>query len=207
MCDGSGLYYAAKSCMDENGRRLLWGWIREGRPEDEQVQAGWSGVLSLPRVVQLGSDGTPRFVPAPELVGLRQQEFPVQTVEIGSSGGEIVVPKITGDCLELRVEFSPSNATRYGISVRRSPDGSEKLDIVYDRERGLLGEAPLRLTESEPLTLHIFVDRSVIEVFANGGRACHTYRTYPHRADAIGVSMFADSTTSAQVQARTLGNS
>jgi len=34
------------------------------------------------------------------------------------------------------------------------------------------------------------VDRSVIEVFANG-RACHTLRTYPTRDDALGVGLVA----------------
>ena len=42
----------------------------------------------------------------------------------------------------------------------------------------------------EPLELRVFVDRSVVEVFANG---CHylAKRIYPARPDSLGVQLFA----------------
>ena len=49
---------------------------------------------------------------------------------------------------------------------------------------------PLRLGEDEPLRLRVFIDRSVIEVFANG-RQCLTLRAYPQREDSRGISVFA----------------
>jgi beta-fructofuranosidase len=55
-CDNE-LFYAAKSCVGPDGDRLLWGWIRESRSEAEQVAAGWSGVLSIPRRVTPSSEG------------------------------------------------------------------------------------------------------------------------------------------------------
>lgn len=33
------------------GRRILFGWVRESRPRDEYVVAGWSGAFALPRVL------------------------------------------------------------------------------------------------------------------------------------------------------------
>jgi beta-fructofuranosidase len=50
--------------------------------------------------------------------------------------------------------------------------------------------APLILGEAEPLTLHIFYDRSVIEIFANQ-RVCLTSRIYPLRPDSRGISVAA----------------
>ena len=41
----------------------------------------------------------------------------------------------------------------------------------------------------ESLKLHIFLDRSVMEIFANR-RQCLTQRIYPTRADSLGVSIF-----------------
>jgi len=38
--------------------------------------------------------------------------------------------------------------------------------------------------------LHVFVDHSVIEVYANGS-ACLTTRVYPLRAESVGVELFA----------------
>ena len=50
--------------------------------------------------------------------------------------------------------------------------------------------APVYLAPGSPLKLRVFVDRSVVEVFANG-RQCATVRVYPGRADSLGVSMRA----------------
>ncbi len=50
--------------------------------------------------------------------------------------------------------------------------------------------APLRLSPGEVLDLRVFLDRSIIEVFANG-RQCITQRIYPSREDSLGVSLFA----------------
>ena len=51
-------------------------------------------------------------------------------------------------------------------------------------------EAPFKLVDAELLKLHIFLDRSVLEVFANN-RQCLTQRIYPTRSDSLGVSIFA----------------
>lgn len=50
--------------------------------------------------------------------------------------------------------------------------------------------APVFLAPGEPLKLRVFVDRSLVEVFANG-RQCLAARVYPGRADSTGVSLRA----------------
>ena len=49
---------------------------------------------------------------------------------------------------------------------------------------------PLLLPEGEPLRLRVFVDRSLVEVFAND-RQCLTLRTYPSRADSDTLALRA----------------
>ena len=49
---------------------------------------------------------------------------------------------------------------------------------------------PLYLEEGQPLHLRVFIDRSIVEVFANG-RQCLTLRAYPSRQDSKGVSVFS----------------
>jgi Beta-fructosidases (levanase/invertase) len=49
----TGAYYAPISQLDAQGRRIVWGWIQERRSREAQRAAGWSGVLSLPRVLSL----------------------------------------------------------------------------------------------------------------------------------------------------------
>jgi sucrose-6-phosphate hydrolase SacC (GH32 family) len=50
--------------------------------------------------------------------------------------------------------------------------------------------APFTLKPGETLQLRIYLDRSVMEVFANG-RQCITQRIYPSRSDSLGISLFA----------------
>ena len=44
------------------------------------------------------------------------------------------------------------------------------------------------LAPDEPLNLHVFVDKSVVEVFVNG-KQCVAVRVYPGRSDSLGVSL------------------
>ena len=64
--------------------------------------------------------------------------------------------------------------------------GNERLpesERFVDAER-----APFTLKNNETLQLRIYVDKSVVEVFANG-RQCITQRVYPTRADSTGVRL------------------
>ena len=51
--------------------------------------------------------------------------------------------------------------------------------------------APFSLAQGERLQLRVFVDKSVLEVFANGRQAVMR-RIYPARTDSLGVSFFAE---------------
>lgn len=113
-----------------------------------------------------------------------------------------------GDVLEVVVRL-PAQPGRVGVAVRCSPDGSEATVITYDRQTHRLeldrryasldesatadavgGE--LRLAADEALHLRVYVDRSVIEVFAND-RAALTARVYPTRSDSTQVAVLAGS--------------
>jgi len=91
--------------------------------------------------------------------------------------------------------------------VRCSPQDDEHTLILYDRDAGRicidreqssLDPAVVRggnggsfaLAAGEPLTLHVFIDRSIVEVYANG-RACLTERIYPSRPDSLGLDLVA----------------
>ena len=83
------------------------------------------------------------------------------------------------------------------VDFRRSSlaDDLQYWDFDPDRAEafhtaGTVQAAPFRLAEDEFLDLRVFIDRSVIEVFANG-RQSLTQRVYPTRADSIGVRLFA----------------
>ena len=112
-----------------------------------------------------------------------------------------------GRALEIVAAWDGGAARAYGIEVACSPDGTEATRIRYepaerrlivDRRRSSRGEGmqrdewgdTLALAHDEPLTLRVFVDHSVVEIFANG-RACHATRIYPTHGESDQVRLFA----------------
>jgi len=205
VVDAGGHFYAPQSMRDARGRRLIWGWVWEGRDEPAQQAAGWAGVMSLPRVLELLPDGTVGFAPAPELESLRERHWGWRDLQLTPAAANVLA-EVHSDTLEISAEFAPGDAAAFGIDVRCSADRGERTRIVYDRARQHLEidrrqssasvadqhdsyGGTLALKDGEPLTLRVFVDRSVIEVFANG-RLCLTSRVYPSEA-SLGVALFA----------------
>ena len=71
---------------------------------------------------------------------------------------------------------------QHGTSFSPNPlDGREDVRVQ---------KAPFELAPGEPLRLRIFLDRSILEVFANS-RQCLTQRIYPTRGDSMGVRLFS----------------
>jgi beta-fructofuranosidase len=198
-------YYAARSMEDEKGRRILWGWVKEGRSDAAQRAAGWSGVMSLPRVLTIGRDGTLGMAPAPAIAALRGQHQRFEGLAI-VPGSFSLLKGVQGDSLEIQAEFEPGAAEAVGLTVRSAPGGQELTSITYNRntgrllverersslsldaERGAQG-GPFALAEGETLKLQVFLDASVMEIFAND-RACLTSRIYPSRSDSLALGTF-----------------
>ena len=204
--DHGAYFYAAQTMRDESGRRLMWGWLKEGRSREAQLAAGWSGVMSLPRVLELLPDGTLGMSAAPELAALRDQHFHCADLLLSSYAAE-TAPGFQGRCLEISAEFELMDAEKFGLWIHCSPNGDERTLIAYDvelqslivdRQQSSLDStvdksievAPLPLAAGESLRLHIYIDQSVVEVFA-GSQVCLTSRVYPTRTDSAGVSLVA----------------
>jgi beta-fructofuranosidase len=202
-----GRWYAQQSFEDEQGRRIVWSWLRERRSDAAQESAGWSGVMALPRVYTLLPDGDLGSTPAPELETLRGQWTRLAQLTLAPGGPNPLIG-LCGDCLEIMAEFAPGDATQFGLVVRRSPGGEEETRIVYDRASARLRidrsrstldpesdptspEAPCPLASDGTLRLRVFLDRSVLEVFANE-RVCFGERIYPSRPDSLGLALFAE---------------
>ena len=190
-----------------DGRRIMLGWISEGRTLEEQKIAGWAGIMSLPRALSLNEQGLLDVEPIKELEVLRRNLQVVRNVRIGSDSS-VWLDKISGNQIELAVQFSGSTTGKVGLNVCCSKDGKEKTSIIYDyseqqlelnvEHSSLNAEfvgrksqiVPLPLYKDGVLKLRIFIDRSVVEVFTENGE-CLTKRIYPSKQDSVGVSVFA----------------
>ena len=212
--------------LDGNGRRIFFDWIREARTQEAERASGWSGVMTVPRILSLAEDNSLVIEPAPELEVLRQNHRHHENIHL-TADSEMALDDVRGDCLELAVEVDVAEPEgEFGVKVRCSPEGEEQTAIVCNPRAKTLGvdiskstldesiryifyrnesatkrvpeskrvvtaqEAPFELVPGESLKLHIFLDRSVLEVFANG-RQCVTQRIYPTRGDSVGVTLFS----------------
>ncbi|MDT0345062.1 glycoside hydrolase family 32 protein [Streptomyces litchfieldiae] len=173
-------FYAPAVLQDRaGGRVLLWGWSWEARSQDEVERAGWAGVLTAPRVVDIRADGALSTVPAPELERLRARPLPSQ------------LP----DAYELFITAT-APAT---VGLLRSAAG-ERVTLALDPAAGTVtldrsgwprqragGSGPLTLAAGPGaapggLTVRVLADGSLLELFA-GDAAVATERVYRRAGD------------------------
>ncbi len=105
-------YYAPLTHEDNQGRRIMHSWIREGRSVDTQVQAGWSGVQAIPRVLRLDSKNRLIMTPVEELHAIRGTHHSITQDDLDDT----LVP-VQGMHLEIHASFDPSQADNCGITV------------------------------------------------------------------------------------------
>lgn len=199
-------FFAPQTLRDHEGRCVMFGWVSEGRSDNAQHIAGWAGILSVPKLLTLGSDGYLGVDPLPELQVLRGR-FHSATDTILTQTPNNVLTGVQGDCLEIVAEFELGDAEEIGIKVRCSPRGEEQTLVAYNRKAHCLKidrslsslsadvdrdvqSGTFILADRDTLKLHVFLDRSVIEVFANG-LVCLTSRIYPSRGDSLGLDVFS----------------
>jgi beta-fructofuranosidase len=164
-----GAFYAPKTQTDAQGRRILWGWIPERRSQAEMLEAGWSGIMSLPRLLRLAPDGTLHMQILPQTEVLRRGPI-VPRSEGGSS--DLTIPAATGEvwCAgkkDAELEFSVSLGSIELMMIRYKP-GEGVLHV--DEKKVFLGP-------SERPLVHAFVDGSVVEVILSE-RTGYTKRFY-----------------------------
>ena len=114
-----------RTLLDGSGRRIFFDWVREIRGEERERAAGWSGVMTLPRILGLAADGTLTIEPVPEVERLRYRHRSRQSLAV-ADGADTVVAGIAGDTRELALEIDPAQATEVGVAVRCSSDGEEQ---------------------------------------------------------------------------------
>ncbi len=192
-----GNYYSFNPHMvDDKGpggasRRIMHGWVRNP-PSPTKAVPYWQGAHSIPRVITVAGG---RLVqePIPELKVLRgkKSQFRNLSVTPKSKG---LLKGVAGDALEIVATFKPGKAKRFGVKVRVSPDGKTALPVWYDAAKREFGIANTRMTsdlkEGATVTMRIFVDRSIVEVYVNGNAVTKVAYLDPK---AQGIELFAES--------------
>lgn len=190
-------YYAPNTIKLADGRYVGFGWLKETVSGREN--AGWQGMMSLPREIFKKRDGTIGVRPVKELKKLRLQQL-YERKNFTVHSGENPLKGIEGRQLEILVTFEAGADSLY-LELLKSPKGEEKAIVTFDGAIGGLyadcSRAGGAAEESGGMTLaggrntmHVFVDGSAIEVFLNEQESLST-RAYPLREDACGLRLHA----------------
>lgn len=191
---------------EQDGRRLWLAWMNNWQYANEIPTDPWRSSDSLPREITLTdtADGV-RLVQQPvrELQRLRNRRYRRTDVIVDEAGAELGrgrrgngKPPIDGQTMEIVAEFDAWDAREVGFRVRQGEDGQQTV-IGYNFDAGLLfvdrrwsgitgfsehfpgfHEAPMS-ADNGRVRMHLFVDRSSVEVFADEGKTVITERIFP----------------------------
>ncbi|WP_461370213.1 glycoside hydrolase family 32 protein [Candidatus Darwinibacter acetoxidans] len=179
----------------EDGRRIFIAWMNSWQYANEIPAPSWRGAMTVPRTLELRSSAQGLSVvqnPVQELESLRKGRttIPAQAVE-----GRLELEQEFSECLDLELEFVANGAEEFRLQL---VSGDQEATVVgynfttqqlfVDRRRSGevdfspafagVHQAPL-VTEDGKISLRILLDKSSIEVFANGGQAAITDLIFP----------------------------
>jgi len=184
---------------------------------DAKPTPGWNQIMSLPRRLSLRSHDEIAQEPAGDIESLRGENVRVgrtllpaneEVVLDGLTGNAMEICATIAakelPMVEMNVLRSPDRQefTRIaffrdrGYLNRGHREGPRQSLISIDTSFSSIATdvmsrapetAPVDIEPDEDLTLRVFIDRSVVEVFVNG-RQCVAVRVYPEREDSTGVS-------------------
>ena len=159
-------YFAPESLKTKDGRRVMWAWIT--------ADAEPSGLQSLPRELELPDDGILRIRPLKELETLRYDELRYENITVNRDE-PFRLSEITGDAIEMEVTFKAPLPESFGVELLGDEMGKGGISIAAGAKRNTLGigsiSPPFKLKDEENLTLRIFIDKNLVEVFANDRQA------------------------------------
>ncbi len=164
---GSNQFFAPESVLTRDGRRVMWAWLLN-------MPINPTGVQSLPRELELPADGVLRIRPLRELAKLRYEAKRREGLTV-KDGATLAISEAVGDALELEVTFAAPLPPEAGITLLGDERGEGGVSIVAGAGRKTLRvgttEPPFELAEGEDLTLRVFLDKNLVEVFANDRQA------------------------------------
>ena len=164
-------YYAPNTLQKADGRRVLFGWI----PDFKQDQ-GWQGAITLPRDLSIDEKGRLIQKPVPELTKLRGNHFGEKNVKLLNSSKKLDV-----DYPQFEMMINISNGGTKEIAFRFSEENGKPYEIILTPQTFFFGDDKVALSPGlikKIETVQLFFDRTVIEIFVNGGKVCATKVIY-----------------------------
>ena len=215
-----GTFFAPESLVDLQGRRIFWAWVTDPRSMTTQraTGSGFQSMPRVLALAEDGAARITPAVELEALRRARQTIGETALLaggEVTLDGvrGDVMEFSLEIDPQEakevgVKVRCSPDGgeetsivfhraAKRLSIDMSRS---TTRRDVKYSagpldgygshRDPRKSVDAPFELAPGETLKLRIFLDKPLLEVFAND-RQCVTQQIFPASRQALGVRAFA----------------
>ena len=182
-------FYAPQVMQTPDGRSVIIGWLDMWNVDMHETKDGWAGMMTVPRELRVKDDKI-FSTPVKELEKLRKwNPIILKDVVIDEA---TTFEGVAGEAYELVLTIDATASKKFSIALRASDieqtvltynlNGTFKLDRTNSGEP--INFQSVREIQTEPcdkLKLHIFIDRSSIEVFINDGAEVLSARIYPKR--------------------------
>lgn len=212
--DYGDAFYAAIAWRDAPGnKKILLGWLQNGRPETYP----WKGQMSIPRDLSLKTTAnglrlfqSPAAIVSSSLIKhtkngtLSRKNISVNNKRIELSNHH----HFNSNANWIDAEFQLNKAKKVGFNITEKKGTPKKVVIGYDvakqelyvdctdSEKGnksaenIIQTAPMKPFNGT-IKIRILLDKSSLEVFGNGGEKVISTMIYPD-SDATGLSAFSE---------------
>ncbi|MFW5998890.1 MAG: GH32 C-terminal domain-containing protein [Halanaerobiaceae bacterium] len=188
-------FYAAQSYSgipESEGRRIMFNWMANWDTIRKAPTYPWKGRMTLP--YELGLKQYPEGIrlvqkPVSELKNIRKNKRKWSNKIITSDNNLLSGQK--GKSLEIKGEFEFNNSSEFGFKLRKGENeqtivgyDTENEEMFIDRRRSGNNFAPeiyktSLKSEDNKIRLHIFLDRSSLELFGNQGKKVISTLIFP----------------------------
>jgi fructan beta-fructosidase len=200
-------YYAAVTYNHVPNNRILLGWASNWAYAQDVPTTSWRGAMALPREVSLMADPAGSYKlrqqPVSKLSGLRVEGHRFRDIRINDR--ELPMDSLSGLSLEMNLQFKPDDADEFGIKVLQG-NGKATSIIYRSADQALIfnrtnsgnvgfndmfpGADTVKIPlEAGFLNLRVFIDHSLVEVFAQNGKFTLVNQVFNEKQN--GISWYA----------------
>ncbi len=189
-------FYAPQSFEAPDGRRIVTAWANEvaaapfWKDSGPTYREGWCGFFALPREVRLMPDLSLQFVPVRELQTLRTDARRMNRFSVGDEALALTAGDGVSCEIKLKIDLAATNAQQVELFLRCG--GGRKTVCTFDFQRMQMSvdrneadgwsqgisRSALFLKGKRELDVHIFLDQSSVEIFADQYRNNHADNVY-----------------------------
>ena len=185
----------------DDGRRLFLGWMSNWGYADDVPTTTWRGAMTVPRTLHLASASEgPRLraQPVAELQQLRSDSLQIPAGSIDDELPLVIAGELPLEAAELLLEIDLAASDADEIALVLANAWGEEFRLGYDRaadalftDRRTAGPTDFspyfatdrhtapRVSESDTLALHVLLDRTSVELFADDGLTAITDIAFP----------------------------